>query len=149
MARYAAKDPERYKEIVAKAKSAFRSRHPGREYAQFREALSDPEKWVAYRERYNEWHRRAHQRDPAKKYALNAERRGRRGRATPKWLTEGQRNAMLEIYRAARAMGAGWHVDHIVPLNGVDVSGLHVPWNLRIIRAEENLRKSNKLSAAA
>lgn len=78
----------------------------------------------------------------SKRSHYEALRRAKKMQATPKWLTE---QHLKEIKNTYRECPDGYHVDHIVPLCGENVSGLHVPWNLRIITAEENLKKSNKL----
>lgn len=68
--------------------------------------------------------------------------------ATPKWLTKEQFKEIEEFYKESNILtketGVSHQVDHIVPLQGKNVSGLHVPWNLRVITKEENLKKGSK-----
>jgi hypothetical protein len=67
---------------------------------------------------------------------------------TPKWLTEADLNHIKCLYEAAerltKCLGIEFEVDHIIPLRGKLVSGLHVPTNLQVITRAENNRKSNK-----
>ena len=67
---------------------------------------------------------------------------------TPAWLTEFDLLKIKCLYQLAamrnRESGYTWDVDHIIPLKGKLVSGLHVPDNLRVIPARENKRKLNK-----
>ena len=78
-------------------------------------------------------------------------RKRRHREATPKWLTVEQKLTMRQLYIQARKLTEvtkeRYVVDHIVPLRSHEVCGLHVPWNLRVITQEENLKKSNKLVA--
>jgi 5-methylcytosine-specific restriction endonuclease McrA len=67
-------------------------------------------------------------------------------RATPIWC---DKRSVERLKTKVRSLNkeAGFikfHVDHIIPLQGESICGLHVPWNLQVITAEENLRKSNK-----
>jgi len=67
--------------------------------------------------------------------------------AYPKWMDEELEWMIKEIYHLAtlrnKATGIKWHVDHIIPLQGKNVCGLHVPTNLQVIPAKENLVKHN------
>ena len=76
-------------------------------------------------------------------------RRRRHREATPPWVTRKHKTEMRELYKIAITMtkttGVQYVVDHIIPLRSDLVCGLHVPWNLRVITQEENLKKSNKL----
>lgn len=88
----------------------------------------------------------------ANKEAIQANTNARRRRlriASPKWLSRAHRSEIRAVYREAISMtastGVKHEVDHIVPLNSEVVSGLHVPWNLRVITKVENRIKSNSL----
>lgn len=76
-----------------------------------------------------------------------ASRRCSKENATPPWLTQEHLDGIEWIYFLREEMsihhGIQYHVDHIVPLKGKNVIGLHVPWNLQILTASENQSKSN------
>lgn len=78
-----------------------------------------------------------------------AKRRAAKEKRTPGWLLDDDLWLMREVYslRALRdrVTGIKWHVDHVVPLRGKHVCGLHVPENLQVIPATLNLAKGNKL----
>lgn len=70
---------------------------------------------------------------------------------TPKWLAKDDHWMIEQAYELAalrtKMFGFAWHVDHILPLQGKLVSGLHTPYNLQVIPGAENVRKSNKFEA--
>lgn len=81
----------------------------------------------------------------AKKRAEKSLKRSRQ----PNWLSKTHKSAIKNIYlecqKVTKETQILHHVDHIIPLNSKIVSGLHVPWNLQIIPASANIKKSNHL----
>lgn len=81
----------------------------------------------------------------------NAKRRYKiRERSTPKWEEELSSFVFQEACRLRKlrkqTTGIEWHVDHIIPVSGKTVSGLHVWNNFAVIPKVENLRKGNRNS---
>lgn len=116
-------------------------------------AKANPEKIKAYaRKAGNAWHERnpeylkEHYKANKERYvAASAKRRAAQNSATPSWLTAIDKAMIQEMYDVSEARyiqtGIKHHVDHIVPINGKGVAGMHVPWNLQVITAHENLSK--------
>lgn len=107
------------------------------------------------REQNNRAEIRERQRELSREYKRNYKdrvteqsryRQALKKQRVPAWAN---RNLILEKYTEAKRLteetGIPHHVDHIIPLQGKMVSGLHVETNLRVITAEENLRKHNSL----
>ena len=89
--------------------------------------------------RVREWRKK----NPGLHRAQEARRDAEKIKATPEWLTKADfRNMSLMYAEAARNKLT---VDHIVPLRGKKVCGLHVPWNLRLLTNAENSQKSNSM----
>ncbi len=66
----------------------------------------------------------------------------------PKWIKDMFPEEIDVWYRRAQLatlfLGEQYEVDHVVPMYGKKVSGLHVPWNLQLLTKKENQEKSNK-----
>lgn len=92
-----------------------------------------------------DYHKKWYQKNIERFFAASAKRRAQKLRATPKWANDFFIN---EIYQLARLRekitGIRWHVDHIVPLQGKNVCGLHVENNLSVIPAILNMKKGNR-----
>jgi hypothetical protein len=139
--RYADKHPEviRAKALRHKAKNIEVIRIKDRESSKaYREA--NKEKVAASKRKYAQENKHIINAAVARRKAAKLER-------TPGWLTEFDRLKIQCLYSIAamltRENKEPWHVDHIIPLQGELVSGLHVPNNMQVMRGVENVSKKN------
>jgi hypothetical protein len=109
-------------------------------------------KSVEYNREHNESHNkrvRAYKQTESGKVVAKAYRNSRRKREEDASLGRRYQNEVYEIYKQCALLRQAGHdveVDHIVPLMGKDICGLHIPANLAIIPAKENRTKTNKFS---
>jgi len=83
--------------------------------------------------------------NPGKANSLEAKRRAAKLERTPVW-SDAKEISLIYQQSASlqKLFGRAMNVDHVVPLQGDLVSGLHAPHNLQIMFAPDNLYKSNK-----
>jgi hypothetical protein len=107
-------------------------------------------------EHYTEWKKKNkakvnadyQKRNKGKVNAITRKYQASKMNRTPKWLDKDELERIKCYYKIAamfkKETGKDWHVDHIIPLQGELVSGLHVYSNLRVIEGHKNIVKSNK-----
>jgi len=137
----------KHRESIFEAQKKEHRENPEKRRAYMRRySLENREKKLARRrvlyqsnpERRKESSRKWRERNPGKFKALCAKQRAKKKNAIPKWA---DLNAIRKIYKNCPE---GHHVDHIIPLRGKTVSGLHVETNLQYLTAFENHFKGNK-----
>ena len=143
---------ERATNPVPRRAAALRYHHRNRDrlIEKMRERRAqNPEQYTEmfddYRRRHPEKAKEWFARNPGKKAAYWMKYATAKRNACPKWLTPDQHREIEAFYvEAARLTdetGVPHEVDHIIPLNGRGVCGMHVPWNLQVLTEEENRAK--------
>jgi len=145
------KSDEAYREVKRAGARKSYAKHGTRWYSENKEKASAQNK--AWREEHNETFKKycvQWRRNNLDKLTKNtAAYRAAKLQATPPWLTEDQLIEIEWIYHVAawlsKEVNGMIDVDHIIPLNGKGVSGLHVPWNLQILNRSQNSSKNNRI----
>lgn len=98
------------------------------------------------KERLMQWYKD----NPGIRAFYKSKRKAQILQATPDWLSDFDMLKIKCIYQVCamrnKESEVAWHVDHVVPLQGKTVCGLHVPWNLKVIPAKDNMAKGNKFN---
>ena len=124
-----------------------RKRHQRETYLRARDSRLDYAKKKYYQdhEKTLEYQRERYKKNPATYIQAARNRELALGDRTPSWRNQEKIN---EIYRTAAEVsaetGIPHHVDHVIPLKGRNVSGLHHQDNLLIVPGTENLSKGNR-----
>ncbi len=113
-----------------------------------RKSLKDREYRLSNLEKIKEYQKDYFNKNKHRSAERTAKRKSAKLNATPPWLTKDQLDEIEYIYFLRQDVNLlsdyEYHVDHIVPLQGKEVCGLHVPWNLQLLTKEENHAKNNR-----
>lgn len=98
-------------------------------------------------EKHKEYAKKCYENNKEKAFANSAKYRASKIQAVPKWLNAEMQLEIKKLFKTAKELtektGIPHEVDHIIPLRGKSVSGLHVPWNLQVLTQSQNRSKKN------
>lgn len=150
--RWAAKTTEQLAEIYARRKQYYHRTKDAR-LAEKRRSVAKLRETTEWKQRYKTNAKTFKQANPGKVNACTVKRRLAKMNRTPAWLTVDDHWMMEQAYEIAalrtKLFGFQWHVDHVIPLQGALVSGLHTPYNLQVIPASANISKANRYEVTA
>jgi len=113
---------------------------------------SDVNRYKNFKNEVQQKNKKWKTKNPSKVAAIDAKRRAAIILRTPTWFNNEHQWMVEEAYELAQLRTQifkfSWHVDHIIPLQGKLVSGLHLPHNLQVIPATDNLSKSNQFTVS-
>jgi hypothetical protein len=134
--------PEKYKTKIKPKKSLPENKKKAAEkIASIRKSWTEDQK-ASYRHEAKIRSRKWRKNNPGHRNALSSKYEADKRKRTPHWA---DLSKIIDIYKNCPP---GHHVDHIIPMRGKNVSGLHVHYNLQYLPAIENMRKNNRFEVA-
>lgn len=130
--------PEQRPKVLARKKRDYYKNKDKRQAASKKYALLNKERLKQKAKEYQKKNPHIHR-------AIGSFRRARLRNATPPWITLQMREDIKSLHAQAELLeleaGIQFDVDHIVQLDGKTVCGLHVPWNLRLLKHSDNISR--------
>lgn len=137
-------NPDKKKAHVKKSRVKHTEKYRAADKVRNKAYLGKPENNKKHAELCSKWKKD----NPGKCNAISAKYHASKLQRTPPWLTKLHYQQIEIFYDAAaklsKEFGILMEVDHIIPLQGENISGLHVPWNLQVISKSQNCQKKNK-----